>query len=94
MGYFNQRENSGISAFQSDEFGPINVINANSMAYRYAPDFGWGLDQRVSGFVLGPGASFFNRLIQADAHIGFLSKYASTNQNGLEIGIDCAYNLK
>jgi hypothetical protein len=94
MGYFNQRENSGISAFQSDEFGPINVINANSMAYRYSPNFGWGPDQRVSGFVLGPGAFFFNRLVQADAHIGFLSKYTSTNQSGLEIGIDCAYNLK
>ena len=94
IGFFNQLENSGINAFQSDEFGPINVINANSMAYRYAPDFGWGPDQRVSGFVLGPGTSFFNRLIQADAHIAFLSKYASTNQNGLEIGIDCAYNLK
>jgi hypothetical protein len=94
IGYFNQLENSGINAFQSDEFGQINVLSANSMAYRYSPNFGWGPDQRVAGFVLGPGALFFNRLVQADAHIGFLAKYAPANQSGLEIGVDCAYNLK
>jgi hypothetical protein len=95
MGYFNQRENSGIGAFQSDEFGFIHSMSFYSMQYRYNPnDFGWGPDQRVMGFTIGPGATFLNRLIQTDAYVGFLSKYALTNQNGLELGVDCRYNLK
>jgi hypothetical protein len=94
LGYFNQRENSRINAFQSDEFGPVNFMSTGSMIIRYFPNLNWGDDQRVVGVVLGSGATFYNRMLQADAHIGFLTKYAAANQSGLEIGLDLAYNLK
>ena len=94
LGYFNQRENSVIDAFESEQFELVNSVDYNSMMYRYTPDFGWGPDQRVIGFSLGLGGSFFNRLVTADAHVTFLSKESTVRLSGTQFGLDCAYSLR
>jgi len=94
LGYFNQRENSAIDAFESEQFELVNSVDYNSMMYRYAPDFGWGLDQRVIGFSIGLGGSFFNRLLTADAHVAFLSKESAARVSGTQFGLDCVYSLR
>jgi len=94
LGFFNQRENSVIDAFESDQFGLVNTVDYNSMMYRYRPDFGWGADQRVIGFTLGMGGSFFNRLLSIDAHLAFLSKSSDVHTNGAQFGLDCIYALR
>jgi hypothetical protein len=94
IGYFNQRENSALGAFQADEFGLINDMIANSLNYRYSPEFGWGQDQRVIGFYLGAGGNFFNRMIEAETHIGFLSQQSENNFHGMAFGFDVSYNLR
>jgi len=94
LGYFNQRENSVIDAFESEQFEQVNSVDYNSMIYRYSPDLGWGPDQRVIGFTIGIGCSFFNRLLSADAHVAFLSKSAPVRSGGAQLGVDCAYTLR
>lgn len=89
IGYFNQRENSGINAFQSESFGSINTVAPDSRTNRYAPDFGvWGQDQRIIGTTLGLGATFLNRMISVESYMTFLSKESVP---GFECGVSCGY---
>ena len=94
LGYFNQRENSAIGAFESEQFELVNSVDYNSMMYRYTPDFGWGSDQRVIGFTVGLGGSFFNRLLSADAHVALLSRTGAASISGTQFGVDCVYSLR
>jgi hypothetical protein len=95
IGYFNQRENSGIDAFQSERFGIINAVSPDSRLNRYIPDFGvWGRGQRIIGTTLGLGAAFLNRVISVDSHITFLSRDDGRKNTGLECGFNCGYCFK
>ncbi|MDD5675071.1 MAG: hypothetical protein PHC61_12960 [Chitinivibrionales bacterium] len=95
IGFFNLRDNSGINAFESEDFGILNGGLANSQAYRYAPDFGWGPDERIIGFTFGLGGTFFNKKLQADLSLTTLSKFISgVKSTGTQLGIDCAYMVR
>lgn len=95
IGFFNQRENSGVNAFQSEDFGLINTVAPDSRTNRYVPDFGvWGPDQRIIGTTLGLDATFLNKKISADASLTFLSKESGRKSSGIEFGFDCGYRFK
>jgi hypothetical protein len=93
IGYFNQTENSGITPFGGEAFGLMAPAGINSQAYRYVPCFGWNELQRVSGIILGLTGTFFNKRLEADTHMGFLSRSGSVQSKGTVFGLDCAYVL-
>ncbi|MBN2188852.1 MAG: hypothetical protein JW699_05320 [Chitinispirillaceae bacterium] len=94
IGYFNQTENSGIKPFGEEMFGLMTPAGTFSQAYRYYPDFGWGPLQRVSGITLGLTGTFFDKRLEADAHVCFLSRNASVRNRGTVFGLDIAYVLR
>jgi len=95
IGYFNQRENSGINAFQSESFGMINPVAPGSRVNRYSPDFGiWGEDRRIIGTTLGLGSTFLNKTISVDSYLTFLSGQGGRKSAGLEFAADCGYCFK
>ena len=94
LGYFNQRENSGINAFGADEFGLVNQVDVGTQIDRDAPDFGWGRDQRVIGFTVGLGASFLNKALSANLHWAFLGRSGATQRSGFAFGADVGYALR
>jgi hypothetical protein len=94
LGYFNQRENSKINSFESEQFDLVNSVSYNSMRYSYSPDSALGNDQRVMGITIGIGGSFFNKMLTTDAHLAFLSKTSAVDRSGTQFGIDCIYALR
>jgi hypothetical protein len=95
LGYFNLRDNSGIDAFDAQNFGLLTPLLPFSQASRYAADLGWGPDERIYGTTLGLGASFLNKMIALNASLGFLSKtLQNKTYSGSEFGIDCIYMLR
>ena len=91
-GYLNQTGNSGINPFEQETFGLVNPVITNTQTYRYDPrDLGWGRFQRISGFVVGLGATLLDKRIIADTHMAFLSR---GENGGIDFGIDVAYVLK
>jgi hypothetical protein len=94
FGYFNQRENSGINAMFSDDFGMLNPMTPNSQRYRYQPDFGWGPDQRIYGFDMGLEATFLNRMIGIAGYLELLARNADTRYSGSTAGAEVTYYLR
>ena len=94
LGYFSLSDNGGINGFQSEDFGLLTAAIPPSQAYRSTPTFGWGPDERVSGFTFGLGGTFFDKRIQTDAHMALLSRSLEKDYRGVEFGVDCAYTLR
>jgi hypothetical protein len=94
LGYFAMRDNGGINSFRSDDFGLLTDLAVGSQAYRSLPDFGWGPEERVSGFTFGFGSAFFDNRLRTDAHLAVLSQSLVKDYHGIEFGVDCIYTLR
>jgi hypothetical protein len=95
LGYCNMRTNGRFGPYAGDEFRLFNSMSAPSL--RSGPNSPYHVtlnnDERLSRFTVGFGATFLQRMFEANFVLGFLGLQDDMTENGFEFGFGLDYNL-